>query len=73
MTKAKSTNVRDAGTGRFVGSAKAKSSPKTTVSEPRSRKAKSNKCPDCVDKPGLKPGTDHELCPTCNGTGKVKA
>lgn len=65
--------VRSAKTGRFVGSAKAKSSPSTTVSEARKPRAKSVKCPDCVGKPGLKPGTDHELCPTCNGTGKVKA
>lgn len=73
MTKSKSKNVRDASSGRFVGGAKAKSSPNTTVSEPRNSKAKSKKCPNCVEKPGLKPGTDHELCPTCNGTGKVKA
>lgn len=71
--KASKGNVRDAKTGRFAGSAKAKSSPSTTVTEKRSRAKKSTVCPDCVAKPGLKPGTDTELCPTCNGSGKVKA
>jgi DnaJ-class molecular chaperone len=73
MAKSKS-NVRSAKTGRFVSSAKAKNSPSTTVSEKRTPRSKKQVvCENCVAKPGLMPGSDHELCPTCNGTGKVQA
>lgn len=72
------TNARDAGSGRFTSKANAKANPKTTVTETASQKrrkaaSRPKDCPDCPDKPGLKPGSDTELCPTCNGSGKIKA